>query len=313
MMTTKTILTSLYNLADTYLFAGYVEEAIATLDRGRSVIETDPIEQIDKRDHASLLLYHGTMLNWQSFIGQDRFEDTMSILVRAKAIADELGDAQLQAKLLLQMGNAYDKRKLISDKGDFQTALVFAQQAKSKFEEANDEIGLGKAYFDLGLIHQRLEHKDEAVDHFSKALELAQTHNQKLDISFALRHRGFFHFLDGDMETAYHYASESLRLREEIGCRLLYSPAHHILGLMCNEVGKEAQALIHFEKGLELARSLHLKLFMLQPLFSLAEWYQNESNPAHARLYLNQALDIAREVNYQRAIEVATAKIEEIA
>lgn len=52
----KSILDSLNHLAHAYLFAGYVEEAVTTLEHGIQVIETDEIDQMDKFDHAKLLL-----------------------------------------------------------------------------------------------------------------------------------------------------------------------------------------------------------------------------------------------------------------
>ena len=311
-MTNRTLVDSLHILADAYLFAGYVDEAVTTLARGITIVESEIIEAVDKLTHANLLLHYGALLNKQSFIGQNRFAETIRILTRAQSIAEDLSDSALEAKLLLELGSAYDKRKLITDEGNYQISLEYAQQALVKFEEAQEGVGVGRAHFDVGLGHQRLQNKVEAIDHFNKAVAIAEKYDQKLDLSFALRHRGYFYFLEGDVETAYQYIKKSLQLREEIGCRFLLSPAHHVLGLAYQERGDKENALAHFQTGLDLATMLNLRLFTLQPLFSLAEWYRDIQDDEQAKVYLQQALNTARDINYYRAIEMATNKLAEL-
>ena len=101
-MITKTILNSLYSLADAYLFGGFVEEAVTILARGVTVIDNEPIEMISNSERATLLLHYGTMLNWQSFMGHNQFEDTVSILTQAQALTDKRADVSIQAEVLRQ-------------------------------------------------------------------------------------------------------------------------------------------------------------------------------------------------------------------
>lgn len=58
---------------------------------------------------------------------------------------------------------------------------------------------------------------------------------------------------------------------------------------------------------------VNLKVFVLQPLFALAEWYQTEQNEGQTRIFLQQALAVAQEINHQRSIATATSKLEELA
>ena len=57
---------------------------------------------------------------------------------------------------------------------------------------------------------------------------------------------------------------------------------------------------------------VNLKVFVLQPLFALAEWYQTEQNEGQAMIFLQQALAAAQEINHQRSIKSATSKLEEL-
>ncbi|MEM7129118.1 MAG: tetratricopeptide repeat protein [Chloroflexota bacterium] len=301
------IVDGLESLANAYLFAGHMDEAVHLAHQGLEILEANQAEQ---QELIRGLLLYGTMLNKQSFMIANHFDKAVVLLERAQNLAEQPADLVLQASVLMQLGMAHDQHKLIRDEGDYETAMGYFQKAMQKFEQANDQVGIGRAFFNIGLIHQRWQQREEAEVNFSQALEIAQQQDEKLDMSLAYRHRGFFHTLEGEWDIARYYAEESLRLREEIGCRYLLSPAHHVLGLVHNDMGDKEAALSHYYIAFNLAETLNLKLFMLQPLFALSDWHQEAQAQQQARTFAQRALDVAQELNYRRSIEAAIRKIE---
>jgi tetratricopeptide (TPR) repeat protein len=212
----------------------------------------------------------------------------------------------------LRLGQLADYQTIYNGTSDFQVALNHYERAYDLLAAAGNDEGKGKAAFGKGLIYQRIGQSGEARAHFVEALEIAEKNDLKYDKSLAIRHIGFVHFAEGDLDKASAYAQESLALREEIGCQVLLASAHHVLGSI--SIASEAwpEAIAHLQQADALAVEMDLKFIRIMTLLSMGEWYKRQNDPERAREYFQLARDIAEETGHVTGREAAAADLAQL-
>ncbi|MFG2142665.1 tetratricopeptide repeat protein [Streptomyces sp. NPDC048696] len=110
--------------------------------------------------------------------------------------------------------------------------------------------------FWIGTFHQVVRDDNEAaLPCFTRALDLATRANDRLTMSYALRHIGFVDHMAGRLDEARAHFEESMRLRRELG--FLPGVAANLIGLAYlaaqQERRDDAGALL--EEAAELAES----------------------------------------------------------
>jgi tetratricopeptide (TPR) repeat protein len=136
------------------------------------------------------------------------------------AAAPDLADQQLdavEAELALARGRVLHARFLASRQEDPRELTLFERSAEL-FHQAGDARGEGEALFWMGTVHQVVRGDGgTALPLFEKSYRLAESVDDKLTLSYAVRHLGFGHQAEGRFGEARECFEESVRLREQIG------------------------------------------------------------------------------------------------
>jgi tetratricopeptide (TPR) repeat protein len=303
------LIRAVINLSDTYFYAGRLDEAVRLPEQTLAFMREG---DADEADEARLLLHYGKMLAKMSFYRQAQFERAYEVLARAQKMARDLGDDYLRGMARLRLGQLADYQTIYNGTGDFQIALNHYERAYDLLAAAGNDEGKGKAVFGKGLIYQRLGQLSESRAYFQEALEIAEKNDLKYDRSLAIRHIGFVHFAEGDLDKACASARESLALREEIGCQVLLASAHHVLGSVSIAREEWAEAIAHLQQADALAQEMDLKFIRIMTLLSMGEWYKRQNDPEQARENFQLAREIAEETGHVTGQDAATADLAQL-
>ncbi|MEU8223896.1 tetratricopeptide repeat protein [Kribbella sp. NPDC048915] len=124
---------------------------------------------------------------------------------------------------LLKWRNDYGVALFGSREGGPELAL----RAQRLIEQAPDDRRLGAVHFWAGVLADNLlGRSDEAFIHYTTALELGEKTDDRLLISYALRHLGDHAHTAGDLELARKHWERSTELRQEVG---------HLLGALAQQ------------------------------------------------------------------------------
>ena len=108
--------------------------------------------------------------------------------------------------------------------------LALFQRATELYQGLGDVRGEGEALFWAGTYHQMsMRDNNTAVPLLKRSYELAAQVDDKLTMSYALRHLGYADHMAGRLDAARERLEESTRLRREIG--LLPGVAANLVGL----------------------------------------------------------------------------------
>ncbi|KUL21141.1 tetratricopeptide repeat protein [Streptomyces regalis] len=141
----------------------------------------------------------------------------------------ERGLDAVEADLALTRGKVVHARFLEERVEDARELKLF-ERAVRLYEQLGDVRGEGEALFWVGTFHQVVRDDTEAaLPAFTRALDLATRADDRLTMSYALRHLGFADHMAGRLDAARDRFEESTRLRRELG--FLPGVAANLIGL----------------------------------------------------------------------------------
>lgn len=135
----------------------------------------------------------------------------------------------VEADLALTRGKVVHAR-FLEERAEDARELELFERAAQLYEQLGDVRGEGEALFWVGTFHQVVRDDTEAaLPAFTRALGLATQAEDRLTMSYALRHLGFAEHLAGRLDAARDRFEESTRLRRELG--FLPGVAANLIGL----------------------------------------------------------------------------------
>jgi tetratricopeptide (TPR) repeat protein len=150
---------ALYKLGVARIKLGSTHVAISLLTEAHKLLERLPLATDSLR--AQVLGYRS--------VGYQRVGDIEAAredAERAVELAEQLGDSRV-------IGYSYMQASLVAEReGRFVLARTYAEKARAKYEEAEDQFQLGKVLNNLGFCHALLGKHEEALESFTRAYRI---------------------------------------------------------------------------------------------------------------------------------------------
>lgn len=150
---------SLFKLGVARIKLGSTHVAISLLTEAHKLLEQLPLATDSLR---------AQVLGFRS-VGYQRVGDIEAAredAERAVELAEHLGDARV-------IGHSYMQASLVAEReGRFVLARTYAEKARARYEEAEDNLQLGKVLNNLGFCHALLGKHEEALSSFKRAYEV---------------------------------------------------------------------------------------------------------------------------------------------
>ena len=252
-------------LAQAYFYLGRVTNAQHVLRSMLHLIETG---EAKPQDRLKLLLLSGQVLTMDHFLNDTDANLLFEPLREARQIAETAQDQQAMADALSLLGQAHYFATLIArvgsgvspnspqDQGDYHEALTYQQQALDLREALHDTRGQAESHFYIGIVYERWQQRDLAVEHYTKALETAEQFGHLFEQSEPTRHLAWDAFEKGDLEAALTHALQALSLREAANFRPHLPFDHLLLSDIYQTKGERANAVRHAEIASALAKAM---------------------------------------------------------
>jgi tetratricopeptide (TPR) repeat protein len=121
----------------------------------------------------------------------------------------------VEADLALARGRLVHAQ-FLNDRNEYPPELF--ERAVALYTKAGETRGEAEALFWLGIYHQVVHgDHDTALPHFERARDLALAVDDKLTLSYVVRHLGFVELENGNTEAGRELLEQSVALRREVG------------------------------------------------------------------------------------------------
>lgn len=252
-------------IAQAYFYLGRLADAQHVLRSTLHLIETS---EAKPQDRLKLLLLYGQILTVDYFLNDTDADLLFETLLQARQIAETVHDQQGIADALSLLGQAHYFATLVArvssgaspnnpqDQGQYHEALTYQQQALELREALNDTRGISESHFYIGIVYERWQQRDLAVEHYTKALQTAEQFGYLFERSEPTRHLAWNAFLKGDLDRALVSARQALSLREAANFRPHLPFDHLLLSDIYQAKGERANAVLHAEIASTLAKAM---------------------------------------------------------
>ncbi|KAB1984233.1 tetratricopeptide repeat protein [Streptomyces triticiradicis] len=182
------------------------------------------------------------------------FGGDTSALERSDAVLDAI-----EAPLSMARGKVLHVR-FLNDRGENSQELVLFERAAELYEHLGDASGEADALFWVGCWHQVVKGDGAAGrPYFERSYELAKSVNDRMTMSYAIRHLGFADKDAGHFDQARERLIESVTLRREIGFRAGEAAGLVALAYLAAETGDSPTAFGHLDEAQSVAESCGAK------------------------------------------------------
>ena len=220
----------------------------------------------------------------------DRQEQALKILDKAEDAANELGLDAARAQIHNLRGNLYFPLGRIEEcLAEHERSLVFARKAGSAEGEALALGGLGDGYYLRGLMRSACEKFRGCVDlcreHGYGRIEVANRHMVGWTRIYLME---FTQAVQDGLEAAAMAAKVSHHRAETLG--------YMLAGRIEIELGRFADARMHLERALLLARRIGAGNFEAQSLCLIGQLCAAQEKLEEARQFVDEAMGVVRKV-----------------
>jgi RNA polymerase sigma factor (sigma-70 family) len=275
---------ALANIGLVYLRRGNLVEALDHQDRAAALskrIGNTEMEAFAFNNIGSIYLRKG-----EPSKALDCFRETISI-------AEKNHLPGLQAASLSRIGDIYLYR------GEADRALAYYKDALTLNKSIANQQGEA---FDLDNIAHLFSFTGEytaAFEYYQRALTVARTLGDQQLKAYTLTHMGELYFKTGDLEKASKQHQKALKIVENTENLQLKVLVYGNIGSTYLEKDErlEDDALMYFEKALELAEKSGDCEEITKQYLNLGYFYQQKTNWTKSREYFDKALTIAGKTN----------------
>ncbi|MEU5095430.1 tetratricopeptide repeat protein [Streptomyces sp. NPDC020996] len=172
--------------------------------------------------------------------------------------SDDMLDA-IEAPLCMARGKILHVR-FLNDREENSQELVLFERAAELYERLGDASGEADALFWVGCWHQVV--KGDGVTgrpYFERSYELAKAVDDRMTMSYAIRHFAFADKEGGRFDQARERLNESVTLRREIGFRAGEAAGLVALAYLVAETGDRSAAFHHLDEAESVAESCGAK------------------------------------------------------
>ncbi len=262
-----------------------------------------------------LLLQYGKMLIVAQTVNRTASEPVLSTLEQARQIAENIHAERALADALSLLGQSHYFSTIVSNdlldnaQGKYQDAFAYQRQALELRETLQDTRGISESHFCLGNIYERWQQLDVALEHYTKARQIAEQYGHRDERTEPTRHLALLALQKGDLDQALKDGLQALSFREEAQFKPFLPLDHVLLSSIYLASGNTDQALFHAQKASELATEIGFRGALVFSLLSLGDIQVAQGVKAQARASYEKALALAHESHSPLLLTMASASL----
>lgn len=200
-------------------------------------------------------------------------------------------DQEGMAKSYMALGNIH------SQSGEYTKAMEYYTLASKIFFSLNKIKNYARALGNIGFVQRSLENYNSAESYF---IQIDSIYERLVDLegmSFAAYNLAVVYKNKGDLDKALVYNTRGLKGYQHLGIEKRVSYCHYTMGEIFKKKENIEEALISYKKSLDISIAVDDSVQIGYSNLAVAECYQKLNENTKAKLYMNQALLVARGIH----------------
>lgn len=222
-----------------------------------------------------------------------------------KTFRESLETAERTGSDILTASSMKELAYMLLEKGRYDEAQPLLDSAVDLYQAANEVKGEGEVEGYRGLIHYYKGELDDAIEHFSKKLELAEKIDDKAAKALSYRYLGGVSYYRSNYKTALEYYSSQLAISKETENMLDIAVAENNLGLCYSHMNDFENAARFYRNALDTYRKIGIRQYICYTSNNLGELKFWLGEYDEAKKLFEDQLTIASELGIKRHVSIA--------
>ncbi len=201
--------------------------------------------------------------------------------------------------------------QIYANQGNYNEALKNHFEALTIREQTNDKKGIASSYNNLATIYKNEGDYSDAIVYYKKSLSLSQLTNDKRGIAVSYNNIGLTYFEQNLLKDALTNYFASLKLYKELRNKRSIALSYNNIGLVYGNMGYYNEAIRYFSMSLQLMEEVEFKEGSESAHVNLAETYNKIKQYTKAEKHGLIALDLSKQINDMEGIYQANLSLSE--
>jgi predicted ATPase/class 3 adenylate cyclase len=213
--------------------------------------------------------------------------------------SQNIGNKLLIATSMKELAN------MMLQKGRYDEANPLLDEAEKFYNELNDIKGKCDVEGFRGLIHYYKGELDDAVEHFTEKLRLAEIIDDKSAKALSYRYMGGVAYYRGDYQKALQHYKNQLKISKENENLLDVAVAENNIGLVYSYINDFKNAAKFYRRALETYKKVGIRQYICYTSNNLGELKYWLGEYDEAKSLIGDQLEIATELGIRRHVALA--------
>jgi len=251
-------------------------------------------------EHANVMV--DSLINLSKNYSNTPLDSAIIFGQKAWSIAEAIGYERGLVNAGSALADAYDKQ------GEKENSRDIAEHVLKTAKDNGSSDLLGKAHNTMARVYQNMRLYDLAFEEYNKAIQHLKASENQADLALAYNNLGRMYQEKGDTEQAIEYYTKCGNIaRENDNEKLALIIMINMAGIYKDQ-GKHDKAMQEYLAALELNKRVNIKRAYGPVYINLASIYTTADDLENAKLYLDKALEFAKETGSINFKEICLTK-----
>lgn len=269
-------------------------------------ITDETLRKAESTENDSLFLrgyYYRTLLD----VNTGQTDRVIKDSERALEYSEKLNDEYFKHKIFTMLGKYYVQQN------EYTIALDYYLKARDYFDKNHDAANLSVAYNGLGILYFEMGDFDNCIINLNKAFEIYNKKGDKRGMGIFYANMGNVYMIKEDFVRAKEYQEKSLltfkSLKDTVS---IVSCMINISNIETNLRNYDSSLKI-LDEAMALSETIKNKRLKERILLNYAFTYSETNELAKAKTYLNEQIELTKNISFPRGELDALSKLAEIA
>ncbi len=279
---------------------------ILTVNPSEAQKKARAIIYYSKKNNKDKIYARGLELLGKAKYYLSEYDSAIFFLQKADSLFIVLGNQTKNAEILEKIGSCY-----YSGKAEYDKAMKYYLKSFDIRDKIQDTLGIAYLLNNIANIYYKQNLRDKARQTYKQALLYAKHTKDKKIYSIILNNLGAEYAYIKEYDTALFYYFKALELKKQLDNPISLAVTYGSIGSIYKSMGKLSEAEKYYQTALKILRTKN-KYYYAVILNKLADIYIKENKYTQAIDTLNQALQIANQINVLLIKEKAYKKLAHI-
>jgi predicted ATPase len=195
---------------------------------------------------------------------------------------------------------------------DYPKALEYLKKSQEVIKKSKNMYFMAYCLLNTGYVYEHMEDYDQALENYERSLKIGEKIGSKTVMSWYYSRIAEVYFRKKDLMRAYAFCNRTIDLAGKINAKESIGESRGTFGMIYREQKMWKEAIENFEINIQILKEIGDKWHLGDSYYEYALMWKAKGDEEKAKNYLNQALDVYKEMKLRKHMEKVNRELDAI-